>query len=73
MLNAANEVCVDAFVAGDLGFLGIVDTVSTIVEEHLADPDTTRADLTLEHVLEADAWARARARDLVEAEAVSRS
>jgi 1-deoxy-D-xylulose-5-phosphate reductoisomerase len=64
--NAANEVCVEAFVAGDLGFLGIVDTVETVLEEHLADPDVAHTDLTLATVLEADARARERARELVE-------
>jgi 1-deoxy-D-xylulose-5-phosphate reductoisomerase len=70
VLNAANEVCVEAFRAGELPFLGIVDTVSTVVEEHLVDraadhdrvPSTDRADrLTVDDVLGADAWARERA------------
>ncbi len=34
--NAANEVCVDAFCAGRIGFLDIVDTVEAVVAEHLA-------------------------------------
>ena len=66
VLNAANEVCVEAFVAGDLDFLGIVDTVGAVLHEHTADADVARADLTLASVLEADAWARERARSLVE-------
>ena len=37
VLNAANEVCVDAFRAGTLPFLGIVDTVARVVDEHLAE------------------------------------
>ncbi|MBC9224745.1 1-deoxy-D-xylulose-5-phosphate reductoisomerase [Aeromicrobium sp. 636] len=65
VFNAANEVCVDAFVAGDLDFLGIVDTVAEIVDEHLADPDWASGDLTVERVLEADAAARERARTVV--------
>ncbi|GAA3196263.1 1-deoxy-D-xylulose-5-phosphate reductoisomerase [Actinocorallia longicatena] len=51
--NAANEECVDAFLAGTLPFLGIVDTVADIVGEH-----TPNATPTLEDVLAADAWAR---------------
>ena len=39
VFNAANEVCVDAFVAGDLPFLGIVDTVGAVLDEHIGDPD----------------------------------
>lgn len=64
--NAANEVCVEAFVARNLDFLGIVDTVTAVVEEHLADPDTANRELTLDGVLKADRWARERAAALVE-------
>jgi 1-deoxy-D-xylulose-5-phosphate reductoisomerase len=61
VFNAANEECVDAFLAGKLPFTGIVDTVADVVAEH----GTPRgAGLTLEDVLEAETWARARARDL---------
>jgi 1-deoxy-D-xylulose-5-phosphate reductoisomerase len=73
VLNAANEVCVDAFVAGDLGFLGIVDTVGAVLDEHLRDPDAAHPDLTLERVLEADTLARERARALVEEASMSAS
>jgi len=66
VFNAANEVCVDAFVAGDLDFLGIVDTVGTVLDEHLDNPDVARQDMTLDGVLDADAWARTRAAKLVE-------
>ena len=34
VFNAANEVCVEAFLAGRLPFTGIVDTVARVVEEH---------------------------------------
>jgi 1-deoxy-D-xylulose-5-phosphate reductoisomerase len=57
--NAANEVCVEAFLAGRLPFLAIVDTVAKVVSEH----DGRNAS-TLEQILAADAWARARAREL---------
>lgn len=57
--NAANEVCVDAFLAGRLPFLGIVDTVARVVSEHIV----TKADSVAE-VLDADEWARARSREL---------
>lgn len=67
VFNAANEVCVDAFVAGHLDFLGIVDTVGEVLAAHLDDPDATHADMTLDLVLEADSLARERARQLVEA------
>jgi len=64
VFNAANEVCVDAFVNGDLDFLGIVDTVEVVVAEHLSDPDVKLVEMNLESVLAADAWARFRAREL---------
>ena len=60
VLNAANEVCVEAFVAGGLPFLGIVDTVAEVVEGH---PFRERA--TLAEVLESEQWARERAAELV--------
>ncbi|WP_332641937.1 1-deoxy-D-xylulose-5-phosphate reductoisomerase [Aeromicrobium sp.] len=66
VFNAANEVCVDAFVAGHLDFLGIVDTVGAVLDEHLGDPDVARQAVTLDGVLGADTWARTRAAQLVE-------
>ncbi len=67
--NAANEECVDAFCAGRLSFLGIVDTVAAVVDEHLSAghvrSDPSEGAFTLDAVLGADAWARARARQLV--------
>ncbi len=69
VFNAANEVCVDAFVAGDLDFLGIVDTVEAIVTEHVTDPDVKSRQMTLETVLAADDWARTRARALIQQKA----
>jgi 1-deoxy-D-xylulose-5-phosphate reductoisomerase len=65
VFNAANEVCVQAFVAGDLSFLEIVDTVGTVVDEHVADPVVAAAALSLDGVRSADAWARSRAAELV--------
>ncbi|WP_192764315.1 1-deoxy-D-xylulose-5-phosphate reductoisomerase [Actinomadura algeriensis] len=58
--NAANEECVEAFRAGRLPFLAIVDTIARVLDEH--DPGSTgsSAGLTLDDVLAADAWARAR-------------
>jgi 1-deoxy-D-xylulose-5-phosphate reductoisomerase len=59
--NAANEVCVDAFMAGKLPFAGIVDTVAQVVSEH----DGRAGDaVSLADVRAADGWARARAAEL---------
>ena len=74
VLNAANEVAVDAFCEGRIGFLGIVDLVTGIVEQAMAAPAdplpaqqrrTALAGLTLEQVRAADAWARQRANDVI--------
>ncbi len=61
VFNAANEVCVEAFMAGDLPFLGIVDTVGAIVDEHIRAVTADEEPLTVDAVLSADRWARARA------------
>jgi 1-deoxy-D-xylulose-5-phosphate reductoisomerase len=59
--NAANEECVAAFVAGRLPFLGIVDTIERVLA---AAPDFAEPG-TVEEVLAAEAWARARAREMM--------
>lgn len=60
--NAANEEAVYAFHAGRIGFLDIVDTIAEVLSEH-----TAVSELTLESVLEAEKWARARANELLSA------
>ncbi len=60
--NAANEVAVEAFHDGRIGFLDIVDTVERVVEAH--DGNDSDAS-TVESVLAADAWARAAAVDAI--------
>ena len=65
VFNAANEVCVDAFCAGELSFLGIVTTVEAVVAEHLAAGHVSDADLSVDAVLDADAWARRRAAEVI--------
>ena len=57
MLNAANEVAVDAFLAGEIGFLDIAAVVGRVLD---GEPPC-RID-TLDAVLEVDARARAAAR-----------
>lgn len=60
--NAANEVAVDAFHDGALSFVGIVDTVATVVEQHDGDAFDAHS---LDGVLGADAWAREVAAQIV--------
>ncbi len=62
--NAANEVCVDAFMAGRLPFAAIVDTVAQVVSEH---DGRAKDAVSLTDVRAADRWARARAADLAAA------
>jgi 1-deoxy-D-xylulose-5-phosphate reductoisomerase len=59
--NAANEECVAAFSQGRLPFLAIVSTVAEVLADapELAEPGT------VEDVLAAEEWARARATELI--------
>jgi 1-deoxy-D-xylulose-5-phosphate reductoisomerase len=59
--NAANEECVAAFVSGRLPFLGIVDTLESVLA---AAPDFAEPS-TVEDVLAAEAWARAQAQRII--------
>lgn len=62
VFNAANEECVEAFLGGRIRFVDIVDTVARVVEEHVVnDPGA----LSVESVLRAESWARARAREVL--------
>lgn len=61
VFNAANEVCVEAFLAGRIGFLDIVATVERVLDEHDGTPACR---VRLDDVLGADAWARARTAEL---------
>lgn len=60
VLNAANEVCVYAFLHDEIRWVQIVETVSRVVGEHegLADP-------RLEDVFAVEQWASCRARELL--------
>ena len=60
VLNAANEIAVEAFLNGGLPYLGIPKLVERVMERH-----ATHAIDTLEHVMEADAWGRRTARNLL--------
>ena len=60
-LNAANEVCVQAFADGRLELAAIVDTIAQIVDEH-----ELRERPTLVEVLETEKWARSRASELTQ-------
>jgi 1-deoxy-D-xylulose-5-phosphate reductoisomerase len=59
--NAANEVCVQAFLDGEMRFTQIVPTIERVLAAH--DVPSTGTDLTVDDVLAADAWARTQAAD----------
>ncbi|MEC5181098.1 1-deoxy-D-xylulose-5-phosphate reductoisomerase [Arthrobacter sp. CG_A4] len=58
VFNAANEEAVMAFHAGRIRFTDIVDTIEAVLSEH-----TGSSGLTVESVLDAERWARARTHD----------
>ncbi len=55
VFNAANEEAVMAFHAGRIRFTDIVDTIEAVLSEH-----TGSSGLSVESVLDAERWARAR-------------
>ncbi len=61
VLNAADEVAVEAFLEGRLPFKGIVEVVREVMDRHGVSPL-----MTPEDVLRADRWAREEARREVE-------
>ncbi|MDR7421321.1 MAG: 1-deoxy-D-xylulose-5-phosphate reductoisomerase [Armatimonadota bacterium] len=61
VLNAANEVAVERFLAGAMRFTDIVAAARAVLDAH----DPRPAD-SLEAVLEADGWARREARAILE-------
>jgi 1-deoxy-D-xylulose-5-phosphate reductoisomerase len=63
VFNAANEECVAGFLAGRLAFPAIVDTIEAVLSARGADP--LGNSVSLADVLDAEDWARTRARDLV--------
>ena len=58
VLNAANEVAVQKFLGGRLGFSGIWHTVERVMEKHQTMPEPD-----YDAVIAADAWARRAAED----------
>lgn len=66
VFNAANEEAVAAFHAGTIRFTDIIDTVGKVLNEHEnSDTKTEDKNLTLDAVLNAEKWARARANEIL--------
>ena len=63
VLNAANELAVEAFLAGEIGFARIAATIERVLSTTtIAEPHS------LDVVIEADQWARTRARQIIAGE-----
>jgi 1-deoxy-D-xylulose-5-phosphate reductoisomerase len=60
VLNAANEIAVEAFLEQRLAFTEIPGVIARVLNEH----DVASVE-SLDHVLQADEWARHRAREAV--------
>ena len=60
VLNAANEVAVEAFCESQLSYMGITESVAAVMAAHeiVAQP-------SLEEILEADSWARNVAQNVI--------
>jgi len=58
VLNGANEIAVDAFLKGAIGFLDIPDLIEKTMNVHTLSPVET-----IETVIAADSWARETARE----------
>ena len=56
-MNAANEIAVAAFLAGEGTYLGIAECVERVMEAHDVAPVES-----IEQLVEVDAWAREEAR-----------
>ncbi|HUP61217.1 MAG TPA: 1-deoxy-D-xylulose-5-phosphate reductoisomerase [Thermoanaerobaculia bacterium] len=61
VLNAANEIAVERFLAGELPFTAIVDIVGRVLDRHAGKVSEIRS---VEDALEWDAWARNEAKGL---------
>ena len=72
VLNAANEIAVERFLAGELPFTGIVEMVSRVLDRHAGKVAPIRS---VDDALAWDGWAREEARgiDVAEKQSISRS
>ena len=61
VLNAANEIAVERFLAGELPFVSIVDIVSRVLERHAGSVAPIQS---VDDALHWDGWARNEARGI---------
>ncbi|GFO55474.1 1-deoxy-D-xylulose 5-phosphate reductoisomerase [Geomonas sp. Red276] len=60
VMNAANEIAVDAFLNGRIGFMAIPESIEKVMDLHQAHQLKS-----IEEVLEADRWGRAKAKEVL--------
>ena len=60
-MNAANEIAVASFLEGRLSFLGIAQTIESVMNKH-----NTNTLPGLEDIIEVDEWARTMAKELIQ-------
>lgn len=65
VMNAANEIAVEAFLDRRIGFYGIPEVVEYVMNEHLRLNGNVPAS-DVETILKVDAWARTEARKYIE-------
>jgi 1-deoxy-D-xylulose-5-phosphate reductoisomerase len=61
VLNAANEIAVERFLAGELSFTSIVEIVSRVLDKHIRH---VSAIASVDDALHWDGWARNEARGI---------
>ncbi|QWV94927.1 1-deoxy-D-xylulose-5-phosphate reductoisomerase [Geomonas oryzisoli] len=60
VMNAANEIAVENFLSGRIGFMAISETIARVMDLH-----TPRSLHSIEEVLEADRWGRRTAKEVL--------
>jgi 1-deoxy-D-xylulose-5-phosphate reductoisomerase len=60
VMNAANEVAVEAFLAGKISFMAIAESIEKVMDLHLPHQLCS-----IEEVLEADRWGRSKAKEVL--------
>lgn len=62
-MNGANEVLVEMFLQGRIGFMDIPEIIERILEDHGDYIESEENGLTLDMILKADQWAREKAEE----------
>jgi len=65
VLNAANEVAVDAFLQGNLKFLALTECIELVMNSFKSETGFAKPLQTIKDVLEIDGRVRVKARELV--------